>query len=195
MKSADVIVLMTVGSFCGGLLIIVGRAWYASGQNEARWKLFSIRDELCYLAATGVISESNLAYQRTVQQLNLVVVNAEHFTHREFTRAYLEADKITLDGRKRQQAYFAAVRDAPPEVQAAVALFYATVLQVVVSNSITLQTMLWSRRHARRALQPLRPLARRLVTGSTSLRAYNTMADRIAKLPVEVAPARPPVPA
>jgi hypothetical protein len=194
MKSSDVIVLLTVASFSGGLLLIVGRAWYTSGRKEARWKLFSVRDELCYLVASGVIPESNLAFQGTVKQLNLVVVNAQHFTYREFTRAYLQADKVTLDGQKRQRDYFAAVRDAPPELQVAVAKFYGTVLQVVVSNSLRLQAMLWSRRHARRAVQPLRPVLRRLITDSPALQAYNTSSARIASLPEVVAVARPLAP-
>lgn len=184
MTADDWIGLASIGIFFGGLLIIVGRAWRSSRLDETRWKLFAVRDDLCFLIATGVVREDNLAYQLTVKQLNTVIVNAEHFNFRSFSRAVVDADRHALDGRKRQMEYWAAVEKAPMELQEAVHSFYVTTMDLLLANSLLLHAVVWSRQNlevAWKAVEPVRVVVRKFVP-DPGWEAYRQADERLAKV-------------
>jgi len=179
--SSDLILMTACGAFFGGAVLIFFRAWEQSRLNEARWKLFSLRDDLCFLAATDVVDESSDVYRLLMDQLHVVVVNAEHFTPASFARAVLAADRQALAGRREREAFFSAVKQAPVEMQRAVERFYRTVAEVMLANSVWLSVLLYVRRRMHRlwtALGPVRAALRSHASGGT-LQAY-TLAEKRA---------------
>jgi hypothetical protein len=165
------------------LVLMFALTWRRAEKQAVRYKLYAVRDELCFLVTVGEIRENGVVFQVTTKQINGVLNNFDAFTLRSFVRAYMAADKNSLANDQRRRNYFRAVEQSSPAVQKAVERFYRTMLDVLVANSLLLHVYLRVRRHGDRLWSLLRPLRRALRGQTAVLTAYRLSETRLSQVP------------
>jgi uncharacterized alpha/beta hydrolase family protein len=156
-----------------GVLLIL--AWYLlrASESNLKYKLFAVRDQFLYLAATGVINENSMVFKVFYRAMNTYITEIESVTIVSFMRASV-AVKTQLE-KENKERLIESLRRSDPQVQATIDHFFQTVMDALRYNSPMLSLILAVARHCATLFSLLRKLPRVPVKIYETYRYYESL--------------------
>ncbi|MEX2302973.1 MAG: hypothetical protein WD733_18655 [Bryobacterales bacterium] len=123
-----------------GMLSVLGCIGFMlikSSEEQERFKLYKIRDQLVYLAATGELPQASLVFRVFYRAVNASISEAQNLTFASLVRASMMA-KTVLEQEKRERLV-ESVHRTSPEAQRVIAEFLGTMMTIAYENSLGLR--------------------------------------------------------
>lgn len=180
--------LILLAIFCFSLILFVYTKVYRKGrQDDNRYKLYKIRDDLIYLIAKGSISENDFIYQTFYEMTNTYINQIHKFNLRQINKAMQEAKEkgYLKEIQEFTQKIISELNTKDSEVKHVVIQFFVTMLEILRRNSLALRILIRYMviyRLARAMFKKLSPLERVFVDQEAAYQNYKIHNDIYASL-------------
>lgn len=135
------------------LLFLAALLW-RSYEEKRKYKLFAVRDNLIYLAASGKLPETSMVFKVFYRAMNTYINELEGLTLVSFLRASI-AVRTELE-KEDHQRLVDSLRRTDVEVQAVIDEFFHVLMETLRYNSPMLSLVLVTAKHCHRLFSFLR---------------------------------------
>jgi hypothetical protein len=133
--------LLAIQGFASGIILAyLGTLLWKRREERERFKLYAVRDQFVYLAATGKLPQTSMVFKVFYKIVNISISEVRSLNLSSLVRASTAA-RTALE-EERQEALMDSVARCEPEVREAVDNFVKVMMEAAYANSLGLRLFL-----------------------------------------------------
>jgi len=153
-STQQVVLLALQAVACASVLGYLGFNLLKAREEGQKYKLYSLRDRLLFLVASGQLQEGSLIFKVFYKALNASIAELKDVNIYSLVRASRRARKA-LENEKRE-ALIGAINRSSADVQGWVGELTLVMMEIVLSNSLWLKILLVATKYCHDQLHSLR---------------------------------------